>query len=285
MKAKLLSLIFFLCAGLCIVYFGMIVGYSGFGTSLSYIWPVFACIFAAMGVMVRKLRREREEMPSFMPVFIFTSFGLMLAIFAVIMDLVVVSSKSDKEQRVDYCIVMGARVYSDGISKTLKYRLDNAEHLYFRHPNMVLVLSGGQEPGDPIPEAFAMYNYLSLRGIPSDNMLIEAMGDSTCSIIQNATRTIAADFEKRRLPKGPGDRTYPSDYVPTVGIITSDYHMFRSVTLAKENGISNPVSISAKSDDVLFIHNCVRESVAILKDFFMGNVTVNDEHMPSIPFN
>ena len=130
-----------------------------------------------------------------------------------------------------------------------------------------------------------MYNYLSLRGIPSDNMLIEAMGDSTCSIIQNASRTIAADFEKRRLPKGPGDRTYPPDYVPTVGIITSDYHMFRSVTLAKENGISNPVSISAKSDDVLFIHNCVRESVAILKDFFMGNVTVNDEHMPIIPFN
>lgn len=285
MKAKLISAIFFVCAGLCAVYFGVITGYSGIGTSMCLVWPLFACMFAAMGMLARNTGRHRMDMPRFLPSFVFTSFGLLLFVFAVIMNMVINSSKSEENPRVDYCIVMGARVYSNGISKTLKYRLDLACELGEKNPETVFVLAGGQEPGDPIPEAFAMYNYLSLKGIPNGRMLLEARSTSTLGIIQSAAEAIEADHNERRIPKGPGDRIYPDDYVPSVGIITSDYHMFRSLALAERNGIEAPVPIAAASDSVLFVHNCVRESIAILKDFFMGNVTVDEEHMPRIPFN
>ena len=287
MRTKLLSAIFFLCAGLCIVYFGVIVGYSGIKTSFCFVWPLFALAFASMGVTFKNIRHNPESMPEFLPTFIFTSFGLAVLSFVFIMHLVINASHDydTEDKRVDYCIVMGSRVYSNGISKTLMYRLDDALKLYWTRPETVFVLAGGQEAGDPIPEAFAMYNYLSLNGVPSDNMLLEAKGDSTYSIISNAVKAIEADFERRRLPAGPGDRIYPPDYMPRVGIITSDYHMYRSVTFARINGIAEPVAIAAESDDVLYIHNCVRESIAILKDFFMGKVTVDEEHMPRIPFN
>lgn len=285
MKAKLLSVIFFICAGLCAVYFGVIIGYSGIGTSMCFVWPVFACMFTAMGMLARNINRHRLDMPRFLPSFVFTSFGLLLAVFAVIMNMVIGASGSAVNRHVDYCIVMGARVYSNGISKTLKYRLDLADELWENYPDTVFVLAGGQEPGDPIPEAFAMYNYLSLSGVPNSSMLLEAKATTTCGIIQSAARAIEADHSERRIPKGPGDRIYPEDYVPKVGIITSDYHMFRSIALAERNGIEDPVPISADSDSVLFVHNCVRESIAILKDFFMGNVTVDEEHIPRIPFN
>ena len=288
MKVKLLSVLFLICAGLCIVYFGVIIGYSGIGTSLCLVWLLFAAVFAGMSIMLRKnQRKNREGMPEMLPTFIITSFVLALSCFIFIMHMVMSASRSygQGEQRADYCIVMGARVYSNGISRTLMYRLDEAMDLYHRSPGTVFVLAGGQEAGDPIPEAFAMYNYLSLNGIPGDNMLLEAKAESTYGIITSAVRAVNADFEKRRIPRGPGDRFYPPDYAPSVGIITSDYHMYRSVTFAKANGIANPIAIAAASDSVLYIHNCVRESIAIVKDFFMGKVTVDEEHMPRIPFN
>ena len=288
MKTKLLSAIFFICAGLCIVYFGVIIGYSGIGTSVCFVWPLFAVAFAGMGMMLKNIsRKNRDGMPEFLPTFIFTSFALALLSFVFIMHLVITASHDygEKERRVDYCIVMGARVYSNGISKTLMYRLDEALELSKESPRTVFILAGGQEAGDPIPEAFAMYNYLSLNGVPSDNMLLEAKAESTYGIISSAVKAITADFDRRRIPKGPGDKVYPPDYIPSVGIITSDYHMYRSMTFAKANGVAEPVAIAAASDSVLYVHNCVRESIAIIKDFFMGKVTINEEHMPRIPFN
>ena len=285
MKIKLLSIIFFICAGLCMVYFGVIIGYSGIGTSYCLVWLLFAVAFAGMGWTAGKLRHNPERMPEFWPTFVFTSFGLALVSFIFIMHLVMIGSHGSKEQRADYCIVMGSRVYPDGISKTLKYRLDKARELYSISPNTVFVLAGGQEAGDPIPEAFAMYNYLILNGMPSDHILLEAKAQTTFGIMASAARAVNADFERRRIPKGPGDRTYPPDYQPTVAVITSDYHLYRSVSFAEANGIKHPIAIAADSDDVLYVHNCVRESLAILKDFFMGNVKVDEEHMPVIPFN
>jgi len=57
-----------------------------------------------------------------------------------------------------------------------------------------------------------------------------------------------------------------------VGIITSNFHVFRAKSIAKEIGIQNVTGIAAKTDPVLFLHFCVRECFAILKDSFVGNM-------------
>ena len=171
---------------------------------------------------------------------------------------------------------MGARVYSDGISKTLMYRLDKALEVYEEDRDTVFVVAGGQEKGDAVPEALALYNYLVMKGVPGSNMIIQAGSTSTAGIISASLRQIAADTARKKTPKGPGDRVWEEDYVPTIGIITSDYHLLRAVKVAEKQGVREPVPIGAESDTILFAHQCVRETLAFVKDYLLGNFTMDE---------
>ena len=57
-----------------------------------------------------------------------------------------------------------------------------------------------------------------------------------------------------------------------VAIVTSNFHVFRSKGIARKIGLTDNSGIAARSDPVLFLHFCVRECFAILKDKFMGNM-------------
>lgn len=57
-----------------------------------------------------------------------------------------------------------------------------------------------------------------------------------------------------------------------VGIVTSNFHVLRAKGIAKKIGISDISGIASKSDPVLFLHFCIRECFAILKDKFVGNM-------------
>ena len=57
-----------------------------------------------------------------------------------------------------------------------------------------------------------------------------------------------------------------------IGVLTSNYHLYRAMQIGKKNGFASLSGVSASSDPVLFVHFCVRESLAILKDKFMGNM-------------
>ena len=266
---------FFLLAGLCIVYFLVILGYSGIGTSFCGIWPCFAILFLVMGMYIRGSDLHRGGMPRFMPTFVFATFGMGVAVFLIIMGLVMRESRRTSETIPDYCIVMGARVYPNGISRTLMYRLDRACDVFEQNRETKLVVAGGQERGDAVPEALAMYNYLVMKGVPGDHIILQPHGTSTADIITRAIRQIESDTTFRKMPKGPGDAVWDEDYVPSVGIVTSDYHLFRASMVARKQGVEDPVPISAGSDNIVYVHQCVRESLAFMKDLLMGNFSID----------
>lgn len=277
---KALITTFFLLAGACIAYFLVILGYSGIGTSFCGIWLLFAVLFIVMGIFTQRSELYRNGLPRLLPTFVFTTFGMGVVIFSVIMGFVVGQSHRTYSKVPDYCIVMGARVYPDGISKTLMYRLDKSCSVFEEYRGTKLVVAGGQERGDAVPEALAMYNYLIMKGVPGDRIMLQPHGTSTADIIARSLRMIASDADVRKIPRGPGDNVWAKDYTPSVGIITSDYHLLRSCRVARKQGVESPVPISAESDKVLFVHQCVRESLAFVKDLLMGNFTI-DEHYVS----
>lgn len=57
-----------------------------------------------------------------------------------------------------------------------------------------------------------------------------------------------------------------------VGILTSNFHIFRARMIAEKWGIPKVYGIPSKSDPILFPHLCVRECLAIIKDRLMGNM-------------
>ena len=280
---RILSTVLFALSAVSALYFVIIVLYSGLGTSYCSVWIFFTAAFAVMGHFAKAGLTHGGGMPRLLPNFIFTSFVLFLVIFTGIMTAVVKDAKPAKEYpRTDYAIVLGARVYKNGVSKTLMYRLERGLQYYQEHPDTTLVLTGGQDNGDVIPEALAMFNYFSMHGVPSSKMIIDTGGTSTVEIITRAVDRIEYDTAEKKVPKGPGDIVWAIDHVPSVGIITSDYHMMRALRVTETLGIKSPVAIPAQSDKILFLHQCVRESAAIVKDYLMGNFTLNERE---IPFN
>ena len=65
-----------------------------------------------------------------------------------------------------------------------------------------------------------------------------------------------------------------ADVGGSIGILSSDFHIFRAMKIAETEGCSEPRPIAAPSDSILFLHLCVRECAAILKDHILGNISL-----------
>lgn len=246
---------------LCLLYFAVIVFYSGFSTDFIIIWPVLAVMFAAAGSTGRMIRKQKSGMPRPLPYFIRTTFYLGAVVFFVLLMFILSESGTGSAPGCDYVIVMGGRVYDDGISSTLKKRLDTAISYGKKNPDTVFVLSGGQEGDTPVPEALAMYNYMVLNGADEKKLLIEAESRSTTENIRNSKLVIDEDLKQRMIPPPL-----------TIGICTSDYHLMRSELVAGKFIEDKVYCIPAPSDRILFMHLCVRECFAVVKDRLMGNL-------------
>ena len=78
--------------------------------------------------------------------------------------------------------------------------------------------------------------------------------------------------EPIRIPPSQKETELLPDKPLQIGVLTSNYHLYRAMQIGKKNGFASLSGVSASSDPVLFVHFCVRESLAILKDKFMGNM-------------
>jgi uncharacterized SAM-binding protein YcdF (DUF218 family) len=86
---------------------------------------------------------------------------------------------SDQVRPVDAIVVMGAAQYDGRPSPQLAARLDHAADLWASGLAEVVVVTGGNQPGDRFTEAEASANYLIDRGVPADVILQEDASHST----------------------------------------------------------------------------------------------------------
>ncbi len=273
-----MALIFAILAILCLVYYGVILLYSGIGTSFSAIWLVLAAALAIMATVVHLYDYIRERIPIRLEVTVVTIVAALFVVFVAVEVAMGFHFFSLQKQSADYVIVLGAQVRGDTISQSLEYRLDKAYEYAQVHPNTVFILSGGRGQGENVSEAQAMYDYLKQRGVPEYQMMKEELSSNTYENLAYSKIKIDERETMRRswirnLMKSAGYLVPPDEETPIrVGIITSNYHVLRAKSIAKHIGLPNVSGIAAKSDPVLFVHQCVRECFAILKDKFVGHM-------------
>lgn len=150
-------------------------------------------------------------------------------------------------------VVLGAQVRTDGPSRVLRYRLDTAYDYLEAHPEVICVVSGGQGYNEPEPEAEGMARYLTERGIDSERILIENQSENT---VQNLQLSAA-------LLDPATDR---------VAVVTNNFHVYRSLALARGAGYQNVSGIAAPSDLFYLPNNMLRETCGLLKDWIAGNM-------------
>ena len=146
----------------------------------------------------------------------------------------------------DAIVVLGAQVKADGsLSLQLKWRLDAAYEAWEKQQCLV-VTCGAQGSNEPAPEALVMRDYLLEKGIPEEMILTDAASFNTRENLHNAAEML---------------KDHQAD---TVLIVTSDYHLPRSMALAEDAGLT-ATGLGAKTLPEYWIKNYGREGLAWIK--------------------
>ncbi len=258
-------------------------------TSFLWFWPLFALINFVMFVLVRyvKIKHKDKKEINLRPfITMFTTYGLAVTVLVTIL-IVIFSNAHTREQRnLDYVIVMGTDLVDNKISKSLKRRLDKALEYYKDNPNTIFVLSGGRSDYDMSTEATIMYHYMIRAGVPDKNLLLEFYSTSTQEKIGFSLRTINQDHEQKLLSnrvrhnhESPIEKNHFRDDIIigserplSIGIITSEFNLYRARKIANRYGVPDACPMATKTDELMLVHLAAREAVAIFKDRLIGNI-------------
>ena len=152
----------------------------------------------------------------------------------------------------DYALVLGCAVFGERVPPLLASRIDRAlafidkqEKATGKRP--LLVLSGGQGPGENISEAEAMRRYAVNKGVPEESILLEDKSKNTYENFHNSKELLAARFSG---PKGV--------------FSTTSFHVFRSEILSVETGL-RAAGLSAPTRWYFLPNAFVREVAGFLK--------------------
>lgn len=219
-------------------------------------FTVTACLaFAACAVLMYYL----QKFPTPLTTVIFRILWILLIVgtlaASVTLGFILRSAYPGQIPSCDYIVVLGAGVRGTVPSMSLQERIDAAYDYLVAHPNSTAVLSGGQGKGEDITEAACMYRELTAMGIDSSRLLLEEASTSTIENLMFSLDVIEAKTGNRPL---------------SIGIVSSQYHIFRAKLFAKSLGL-DPTGIPGKvSWFPLNLNYYPREVIAVWKYFVFG---------------
>ena len=105
---------------------------------------------------------------------------LVLALgFVVLLGLVLTGARDSVTGQPQVMVILGCKVESWGPSVLLQDRLDKALDYLEDHPDLTIVVSGGQCPDEHQSEAQCMFDYLTDHGVDGDQILLEDRSHNT----------------------------------------------------------------------------------------------------------
>ncbi len=157
------------------------------------------------------------------------------------------AAHNDQARPAEAIVVFGAAQFNGIPSPVLAARLDHAIRLYRRDLAPVIVVTGGNQPGDQFTEATASANYLIKRGVPDDDVLREVSGTSSWQSL-----AAAASFL--------GDRS-----IKEVLLVSDPFHSLRIQAMASELGLKGHPSPTTTSPirGISEARYMARETVAV----------------------
>ena len=162
----------------------------------------------------------------------------------------------------DFIIILGSKIQSDGsLTPLLKGRVDKAidfgnKQYEKTKKKIIYIPSGGKGNDEVIAEAEAIKNYLLVKGIKEDKIIIE---DKSTNTIENMK------FSKVKIDKINQDAK--------IIFSTTNYHVFRSGVIANNEGIDCE-GIGSSTKWYFYTNALIREFIANLvqerqKHFFL----------------
>jgi uncharacterized SAM-binding protein YcdF (DUF218 family) len=181
---------------------------------------------------------------------VITIVSVIIILSLILFLLIFKDAKNTRPQNADVMIVLGCQIWGEGPSEILEYRLQNALKLYKNGISKNIIVSGGQGADEVITEAKAMKKWFVKNGVPESIIYEEDKSTNT--------------YENLKFSKLIMDKKGFKDAV----VVTSDFHVFRSLWLSKRIGIEAKGAPS-KTVDYLKPYYYVREIVSNTKSFLL----------------
>ena len=148
-----------------------------------------------------------------------------------------------KTKKLDYVVVLGAGLMGKKVTPLLAARINRGIEVYRRNPGSKIIMSGGQGPGEEIPEAVAMAKYAEEKGISKQDIIVEDKSKTTRENLIFSHRLMKPDSR--------------------FSIVTNSYHVYRALVLAKRLGLQC-IGYGAKTKWYFTLNAFVREFIAYL---------------------
>ena len=132
---------------------------------------------------------------------------------------------------VDAIVVMGAAQYDGVPSPLLESRLQHALNLWKQKQAPVIAVTGGKRAGDRFTEGDTSRRWLTDRGVPAAEIIVESVGHSTWESIKNLAPLLS------------------NANVRSVVVVSSSWHVQRAALSLDELGFT--ALSSASPDGVL----------------------------------
>ena len=210
---------------------------------LSMLFSVLLYLYLAIWPVIGGLEKGRLGTKLYMLISLFAVY--MLSLMAVYLLSAALNLFHLKKSRgADYIIVLGAGLIGTRVTPLLAARIDKGIELLHYNPDAMLIMSGGQGPGEDIAEGEAMAKYAEQKDVGLEKIIVEGKSTSTEENLL---------FSRELMEKG----------WPRVIVVTTAYHVFRALLLAKQQGLEC-VGFGAKTKWYFTLNALIREFVGYL---------------------
>jgi len=168
---------------------------------------------------------------------------------------IIANSRTDRDAKRDYLIVLGAAVHGDVPSLALQHRLEGALSYMYAYPESTAILTGGQGKGENMTEAQCMYDWLLANGVSPDRLIMEPKATSTMENLQ-----FSFDIIRQRGDEPDGN----------IAIVSSSYHLYRAKCMARLLG-AEAAGVAGTMGYPIYMLNCyIREAFGVTHLWVLG---------------
>lgn len=244
--------LFILILGLGMIAYYLALGFAvRFGQSLQFLW-LFIGIFCVARFIFWTWAYHRGFCPHTKLLWLLRAFVLtLLTVFLVMEGVILFSGFTSAPEGLDYIVVLGARVNGREPSGALRNRIQRAREYLEANPDTIAVLSGGQGSDEEISEAQCMYSVLTSAGVDPTRLILE---DKSTDTSENLI------FSRKLIPEDAH-----------VGLVTNNFHIFRSLALARGLGW-NVEGVPVATSWISLPHYLMREFIGVAYDGLRGNL-------------
>lgn len=219
---------------------------------IGYTSLLLAALFAALSASYH-LKTERAGRTMRRVIWIAVLLAVLLAL--IVLALVYSASSGVLRDEPTRMIILGSQVMQNGPGPMLRSRLNTAYEYLVAHPDLTVVVSGGQGADEPCSEAQAMRDYLVHLGIDEARIWMEDQSHNTGENIR---------YTKQLLEARGVDIAQEH-----VLIVSNGFHLFRADMLAQRYGFDCSTLSAPPVGTSSTISSYIREIPAVMKSWLL----------------